>query len=78
MLYPVYWSTFERGNDDLTKLHKSDSWNDYRHTEYLIKVVKDFKRCIDYLETRQDIDSKEVLPTMGSVGEGSTGLSFRP
>ena len=23
-------------------------------------VVKDFKRCIDYLETRQDIDSKKL------------------
>jgi dienelactone hydrolase len=26
----------------------------------LIQRIKDFKRCIDYLETRQDIDSKKV------------------
>ena len=29
-------------------------------TEYLIQLVKDFKRSIDYLETRQDIDSKKL------------------
>jgi dienelactone hydrolase len=26
----------------------------------LIQEVKDFKRCVDYLETRQDIDSKKL------------------
>ena len=59
VLYPVYWSTFERGNEDLTKLHVSYG-NNRQFSEYRIKVVKDFKRCIDYLETRQDIDNKRL------------------
>ncbi len=59
VLYPVYWSTFERGNEDLMKLHVSYGIN-RRFSEYWIKLVKDFKRCIDYLETRQDIDSKRL------------------
>jgi dipeptidyl aminopeptidase/acylaminoacyl peptidase len=34
--------------------------NSHSYTEYLIQLVKDFKRSIDYLETRQDIDSKKL------------------
>ncbi|MFQ5771873.1 MAG: hypothetical protein ACE5HX_15165 [bacterium] len=34
--------------------------NSHSYTEYLIQVVKDFKRSIDYLETRPDIDSKKI------------------
>ena len=32
----------------------------HSYTEYLIQVVKDFKRSIDFLETRQDIDTKKL------------------
>jgi dienelactone hydrolase len=34
--------------------------NSRAYSEYLIQLVKDFKRSIDYLETRQDIDSKKL------------------
>ncbi len=57
-LYPVYKGTFERGNPELSALHIGS--NTHQYTEFLIQVVKDFKRCIDYLETRQDIDSDKV------------------
>jgi dienelactone hydrolase len=51
-LYPVYKGTMERN------FVRPRLWeNTHRQTEYRIQVVKDFKRCIDYLETRQDIDS---------------------
>jgi dienelactone hydrolase len=32
----------------------------HQQAEYRIKVVKDFRRCIDYLETRADIDSQSL------------------
>jgi dienelactone hydrolase len=59
VLYPVYKGTFERGNDMLSALLESDG-NSHQYTELLIQEVKDFRRCIDYLETRQDIDSKKL------------------
>jgi predicted Ser/Thr protein kinase/predicted esterase len=58
VLYPVYKGTFERGDDALSPIHSGD--NSHLFTEYLVQVVKDFKRCIDYLETRQDIDSNKL------------------
>ncbi|MGB6865711.1 MAG: protein kinase [Candidatus Aminicenantaceae bacterium] len=54
-LYPVYKGTMERN------FERPTSWvNTHRQTEYRIQLVKDFKRCIDYLETRQDIDSQKL------------------
>jgi cephalosporin-C deacetylase-like acetyl esterase len=38
----------------------SDGSDTHQYTQFLVQVVKDFKRCIDYLETRQDIDSGRV------------------
>ncbi len=58
VLYPVYKGTFERRTEALTLIHYGD--NSHLYTEYLTQLVKDFKRCIDYLETRQDIDSKKL------------------
>ncbi|KKM23169.1 hypothetical protein LCGC14_1617910, partial [marine sediment metagenome] len=57
-LYPVYKGTMERRDDALAPIHSGD--NSHLFTEYLIQLVKDFKRCIDYLETRQDIDSNKL------------------
>ncbi len=57
-LFPVYKGTFERRDDALTPIVFGD--NSHLFTEYLIQVVKDFKRCMDYLETRQDIDSNKL------------------
>ena len=59
VLYPVYKGTFERGNDRLAALLEGDG-SSHQYTELLIQDVKDFKRCVDYLETRQDIDSKKL------------------
>ena len=54
-LYPVYKGTMERN------FARPNPWvNTHRQTEYRIQLVKDFKRCIDYLETRQDIDSNKL------------------
>ena len=59
VLYPVYKGTYERGNDRLSTLLEGDE-SSHQYTELLIQDVKDFKRCVDYLETRQDIDSKKL------------------
>ncbi len=58
VLYPVYKGTFERGEPALIPIHAGA--NSHLYSEFLIQVVKDFKRCVDYLETRQDIDSRKL------------------
>jgi formylglycine-generating enzyme required for sulfatase activity/dienelactone hydrolase len=58
VLYPVYKGTFERGEPALMAI--AGGADNYAYTEYLIQVVKDFRRCIDYLETRPDIDSSKL------------------
>jgi dienelactone hydrolase len=57
-LFPVYKGTFERGNDALAEIHIGE--NSHRYTEFFIKVVQDFRRSVDYLETRHDIDCQKL------------------
>ena len=58
VLFPIYKGTFERGKPELTAIHgRTDT---YAYTEFLIQIIKDFRRCIDYLETRPDIDSSKI------------------
>jgi serine/threonine protein kinase/dienelactone hydrolase len=59
VLYPVYKGTFERGNDTTAALMNGDP-NSHQLAELVIQEVKDLKRCIDYLETRQDIESGKL------------------
>jgi len=58
VLYPVYKGTFERMFTPSAKGHHGRK--SHRQTEFRIQLVKDFKRSIDYLETRQDIDSQKL------------------
>jgi len=55
VLYPVYKGTFERGSPALMVL--SEGAESHAYTEFIVQVVKDFRRSVDYLETRPDIDS---------------------
>jgi len=55
VLFPVYKGTFERSDPALAEIHPGR--DTYAYTEFLIQLVKDFRRCVDYLETRPDIDS---------------------
>ncbi|MBN1273020.1 MAG: protein kinase [Candidatus Aminicenantes bacterium] len=67
-VYPVYKGTMERN------FKRPQPWqNSFRQTEYRIQVVKDFRRCIDYLETRPDIDSQKVAYYGMSWGGGWPG-----
>jgi dienelactone hydrolase len=54
VLYPVYQGTFER------KLKTEFTLDSYQYVEYRIQLVKDFRRSVDYLETRPDIDIKKL------------------
>lgn len=58
VLYPVYKGTFERGDPALMAMHGGT--DTYAFTEFMIQLVKDFRRSIDYLETRPDIDSSRL------------------
>jgi cephalosporin-C deacetylase-like acetyl esterase len=58
VLYPVYKGTFERGNDSLAAL-AVERGESHQSAELMIQQIKDFRRCVDYLETRQDIDGKK-------------------
>ena len=60
VLYPIYKGTYERkkGFEDSGDLHGGNESR--RYVEYLIQVVKDFRRCVDYLETRPDIDKDRI------------------
>ncbi len=53
--YPVYKGTFERRDDRLLAIHLGA--NTHQYTEFLTQLVKDFRRTVDYLETRPDIDA---------------------
>ena len=59
VVYPVYKGTFERQDDIPRALH---FWFNESHEfrDFQIKIIKDFKRVIDYLETRPDIDSEKL------------------
>ncbi len=56
LVRPVLKGTFER-RDGLTSTWPDES---VRYAEYLVSWVKDVKRTIDYLETREDIDVERL------------------
>jgi dipeptidyl aminopeptidase/acylaminoacyl peptidase len=58
VLYPVYKGTFERSSPELLALDQNR--DSHAYTEYCVQLVKDVRRSLDYLETREDIDSKRL------------------
>jgi dienelactone hydrolase len=58
VLYPVYKGTYERQVDLDPIMTEPNPTHEY--TDWLIKWVKDFKRSVDYLETRSDIDTSKL------------------
>ncbi len=70
VIYPVYKSTYERG-DGLDSWYANET-NSYR--EHVIFWAKDFRRAIDYLETRSDIDRERLAYYGRSWGAFLGGL----
>jgi dienelactone hydrolase len=58
VICPVYKGYFERGNDALARIQ--NDWTSHQYSEVLIQQVKDLRRCIDFLETRPDIDGRKL------------------
>jgi dienelactone hydrolase len=58
VVYPIYKGTFERGGPEYWKLHGQVSTRKY--FDLVVKLVKDFRRSIDYLETREDVDKSKL------------------
>jgi dienelactone hydrolase len=60
VVYPIYKGTYERTGDMRAEVQIPTEEYAHAHTEYLIKWVKDFRRCLDYLETRPDFDHQRM------------------
>ncbi|TFG79467.1 MAG: hypothetical protein E4H23_05720 [Chrysiogenales bacterium] len=58
-VYPVYKGTFERITPAVLSARTSAA-DSRQRMELVIQRVKDFRRCIDYLETRPDIDAGKI------------------
>ena len=58
VMFPIIKGTYERGDDT--------SWNTFlrrstrQYVDFMINVIQDFIRSIDYLETREDIDKEKI------------------
>ena len=53
VMYPIYKGTYERGDELESSYPEATTF----YKEHVIMWVKDFSRSIDYLETREDIDT---------------------
>ena len=58
VLFPVINGSFERGNDALQKIIPRP--NTRLFADFIIRIIKDYRRSLDYLETRGDIDLNKV------------------
>jgi hypothetical protein len=58
VLFPVFKGTFERHDSSVPASSLSDG--SHRYAEWVAQLGKDLKRCVDYLETRSDIDSSKI------------------
>ncbi|MHC4145485.1 MAG: SUMF1/EgtB/PvdO family nonheme iron enzyme [Planctomycetota bacterium] len=61
VLFPIYKGTFERpGEYDRLWSHASIAQTPLVYRDWIIQMAKDLSRSIDYLETRDDIDSERI------------------
>ncbi|MBL7185514.1 MAG: protein kinase [Phycisphaerae bacterium] len=64
LFFPVYKGTYERGFDEVASIHAGP----LTFRDMFIRMVKDLSRSIDYLETRNDIDSERIAYCGMSAG----------
>ena len=58
VMFPIYRGTYDRKAETA-----DDSWgkgHEHAQTQSLVKLVQDFRRSVDYLETRSDIDRNKL------------------
>jgi eukaryotic-like serine/threonine-protein kinase len=56
VLFPIYKSTYERGDD----LHTDSPSETTLYKDHVVMWAKDLSRSIDYLETRRDVDANRI------------------
>jgi serine/threonine protein kinase/cephalosporin-C deacetylase-like acetyl esterase len=59
VLFPIYKGTFERSTVT-TQRTIAGPWLSRQAVEITIRIANDFKRSIDYLETRPEVDSEKL------------------
>jgi hypothetical protein len=67
VVYPVYKGTFERMTEGAIAALNGDK-NSHQFAEINIQIIKDFRRCIDYLETRPEVDCQKIAFEIMSGG----------
>jgi dienelactone hydrolase len=77
VVYPIYKGTYERTGD--LNIDKHFPTKEYQHayTEWLGKWVKDFRRTVDYLQTRADFDHQRIA-FFGFSWGGAMGMVIPP
>ena len=68
---PIYVRSFERGGGDPSR------WRNKNYTQRFVEYLKDLQRTIDYLETRNDIDT-ESIAYLGLSGGARAGPQLSP
>jgi eukaryotic-like serine/threonine-protein kinase len=73
VVYPIYRGTFERrltGSDAIGFIEMAEARVEhaYQMAEIRVQQVKDFRRSVDYLETRPEIDIKKLAYVGSSWG----------
>jgi eukaryotic-like serine/threonine-protein kinase len=58
VIYPVIQGTFERRKDATSVIHTGNETLQY--AEFLIQIIKDYRRTVDYLVTRDDMDEEKL------------------
>ena len=75
VVLPVYKGALERNDKESSAARRSDeTFGTRRWANYMVKVVKDFTRALDYLETRSDIDHAKI----GYYGFSEGGIGPSP
>lgn len=57
VIFPVIKGTFERRE----KTSPFANAGTHQFTSYITRVIKDYRRCLDYLETRNDFDMNKIV-----------------
>jgi class 3 adenylate cyclase len=72
VLFPVYKSSFERSDDTYEDILNHVETT--AHKDLMIMWVKDVYRCIDYLETRDEIDIDKIAYAGVSLGAANGAI----
>ncbi len=73
VVFPIIKGSFERG-DEWTYTTNFGRNPTHEFTSFITMVIKDYRRCLDYLETREDFDMSKIAFYGMSYGPYLGGL----